>query len=72
MIQSFLNKRLPWYLVAVVNFSTMMSLVWVVVTIGSNWLAWMSYDPLTVGAGSAFYAYIEFNNRKSSRFQDPN
>lgn len=64
MSQKFLNSHLPWQLVAIVNFTTMMVLCFCISKIGSRWISWLVFDPIYMGAGSYFYAYFEFKDRK--------
>lgn len=67
MFQAFLNSRFPWFVVAGINFISVMLLVYLVVSVGSKYLDWMTFDATYIAAGAFWYSYLQYNSWKSHK-----
>ena len=65
MFQTFLNSRFPWFVVAGINFISVMLLAYCVVSVGSKYLDWMTFDTTYIAAGAFWYSYLQYNSWKN-------
>ena len=67
MFQAFLNSRFPWFVVAIINFISVMVLAYFINSLGSKYFDWMDFDATYIGSGASLYSYLEYNSWKNRK-----
>lgn len=67
MFQALLNSRFPWFVVAIINFISVMVLSYLIIALGSKYFDWMIFDATYIAAGASLYSYLEYNSWKNRK-----